>query len=177
MSERAEWYPSVETRYSNRPFPEYRYTPGISPHPITDPRGHSYNDDAAPNDTNTSSDPESLFLFGIDLHNAGYWWEAHEAWETVWLKMTPNTSVHHGLRGMIQAANAHLKLHQGKARAAARLRADFERCFDAALLHTADLVIHGLSLASWAGEVRDYYAHVERAEAGHDAGRFPYIRL
>ena len=179
MSERAEWYPSAEPRYSDRPFPEYRYTPGVSPHPITDPRGHSYSDGdgEVSNDAVTSSDPESLFLFGVDLHNAGYWWEAHETWETVWLKTTPNTSVHHGLRGLIQVANTHLKLHQGRARAVARLRSDFEGCFDAALLHTAELVIHGLVLAPWVGEVRDYYSHVGDGEAGHEPDRFPYIRL
>ncbi len=177
MSERADWYPRAETRYSKRPFPEYRYTPGVSPHPVADPRGHSYSGGEASGEPDTTSDPEGLFAFGADLHNAGYWWEAHEAWETVWLTVTPNTSIHHGLRGMIQVANAHLKLHQGKAQAVARLRSDFERCFDAALLHTPDLVIHGLALAPWAGEVRDYYTHIEKTEAGHDPGRFPYLRI
>lgn len=177
MSEPAGWYPNTETRYSRRPFPAYRYTPGVSPHPVADPLGHSYSDGEALDDINASSDPQGLFLFGVDLHNAGYWWEAHEAWETVWLKTMPNTSVRHGLRGMIQVANAHLKLHQEKPRAVARLRSDFERCFDAALLHTPDLVIQGMALAPWAGAVRGYYSRVEGGEAEHEPDRFPYIRL
>ena len=78
---------------------------------------------------------------------------------------------------MIQVANAHLKLHQGKPRAVARLRLDFEKCFDAALLHTPDLVIHGMALAPWAGAVRGYYSRIEDGEAGHEPDRFPYIRI
>ncbi|MFQ5661093.1 MAG: hypothetical protein ACE5GZ_11755 [Gammaproteobacteria bacterium] len=30
-------------RYTNRPFPSYRYVPGKAPHPTRDPDGHSYN--------------------------------------------------------------------------------------------------------------------------------------
>jgi predicted metal-dependent hydrolase len=29
--------------------------------------------------------PEALLQLGIDLYNAGYYWNAHEAWEQVWL--------------------------------------------------------------------------------------------
>jgi predicted metal-dependent hydrolase len=29
--------------------------------------------------------PEALLQLGIDLYNAGHYWNAHEAWEQVWL--------------------------------------------------------------------------------------------
>jgi predicted metal-dependent hydrolase len=29
--------------------------------------------------------PETLLQLGIDLYNAGHYWNAHEAWEQVWL--------------------------------------------------------------------------------------------
>jgi len=29
--------------------------------------------------------PEELLRLGIDLYNAGHYWNAHEAWEQVWL--------------------------------------------------------------------------------------------
>ena len=29
--------------------------------------------------------PEALLRLGIDLYNAGHYWNAHEAWEQVWL--------------------------------------------------------------------------------------------
>jgi uncharacterized protein len=30
--------------------------------------------------------PEDLLHLGIDLYNAGHYWNAHEAWEEVWLE-------------------------------------------------------------------------------------------
>ena len=30
--------------------------------------------------------PEELLRLGIDLYNAGHYWNAHEAWEEVWLE-------------------------------------------------------------------------------------------
>ncbi len=32
-----------------------------------------------------SLSPEALLQLGIDLYNAGHYWNAHEAWEEVWL--------------------------------------------------------------------------------------------
>ena len=68
------------------PFPPYSFVPGRFPHPVSDPAGHSFGAVtlAAP-----ALDPErwaenSRYLLGIDLFNAGYYWEAHEAWESLW---------------------------------------------------------------------------------------------
>ncbi len=70
----------------DEPFPPYSYVPGKFPHPIRDPQGHSFGkvetpiprpDAAAWRDCRT-------FLWGVDLFNAGYFWEAHEAWEQAW---------------------------------------------------------------------------------------------
>ncbi|HWC29573.1 MAG TPA: DUF309 domain-containing protein [Dehalococcoidia bacterium] len=32
-----------------------------------------------------SLSPEALLRLGIDLYNAGHYWNAHEAWEQVWM--------------------------------------------------------------------------------------------
>jgi predicted metal-dependent hydrolase len=32
-----------------------------------------------------SLSPEELLQLGVDLYNAGHYWNAHEAWEEVWL--------------------------------------------------------------------------------------------
>ncbi|MBZ0270634.1 DUF309 domain-containing protein [bacterium] len=46
-------------------------------------------------------------LFAVDLFNAGYYWEAHEAWEGLWRRAqgTPKLLLH----GLIQAAAVLLK--------------------------------------------------------------------
>ena len=67
-------------------FPPYSFVPGLFPHPISDPEGHSHGirEQAAapvgPDDWHTNRD----YLFGIDLFNHGYYWEAHEVWEGLW---------------------------------------------------------------------------------------------
>jgi uncharacterized protein len=40
--------------------------------------------------------PDELLQLGIDLYNAGHYWNAHEAWEEVWLESE------RGMRGFYQ---------------------------------------------------------------------------
>ena len=73
-------------RYTDRPFPSYRFIPGKAAHPTRDRDGHSYNEPPvrlAPFDPHDWYACEE-YLYGIDLFNHGYWWEAHEALEAVW---------------------------------------------------------------------------------------------
>src|SRR2546426_12089964 len=82
-------------RYSQRPFPAYRYVPGLHPHPQRDPAGHSYQPKPALNrhapwsiaDWRTLDD----WLYGVDLFNHFYFWEAHEAWEGLWAAVERET--------------------------------------------------------------------------------------
>jgi hypothetical protein len=52
------------------------------------------------------------YLFGIDLFNAGCFWEAHEAWEGVWHACGRQGSEADLLRGLIKLAAAGVKQHQ-----------------------------------------------------------------
>ncbi len=54
--------------------------------------------------------------WATDLHNRGYWWEAHEVWEQPWRAQPRDSAARHLLQGLIQLAAAHLKWHQGLAR-------------------------------------------------------------
>ncbi len=102
-------------RYSQRPFPAYRYVPGLHPHPTRDPAGHSYQSRPAlkchapwhPEDWRRLDD----WLYGVDLFNHFFFWEAHEAWEGLWAaapRATPPSLI---LQGLIQIAAALLKTH------------------------------------------------------------------
>ncbi len=162
-------FPSFGLQYSKHRLPAYRYVPGETPHPITDPEGHSYGADQT-----AADEPLEAFRYGVDLYNAGYWWEAHEARESVWLSITPNSAERHALRGMIQVANAFLKVHMARAGAVRKLQPDIESCFDAALLHAPNLAVLGFALAPWAEEVRNYLALTISSEI-HDLARYPYI--
>jgi len=102
-------------RYSARPFPRYRYVPGLHPHPHRDPAGHSYTPKPVLNRHApwTLDDWRSLddWLYGIDLFNHFYFWEAHEAWEGLWAAVARDSPPALMLQGLIQIAAALLKTH------------------------------------------------------------------
>lgn len=112
-------------RYSQRTFPAYRYVPGRTPHPRRDASGHSY---GAAQPSAPSWRPEQWasldnWLFGIDLFNYAYWWEAHEELEALW-HAGGRTSEHaRFVQGVIKLAAGSLNSWLGK-RDIARVQAE-----------------------------------------------------
>jgi uncharacterized protein len=51
-----------------------------------------------------SLNPEHLLQLGIDLYNAGHYWNAHEAWEEVWLESVRDLRAFY--QGLIQVTAA-----------------------------------------------------------------------
>jgi hypothetical protein len=68
--------------------------------------------------------PPPLFASGVEHFNAMRFWEAHEAWETLWL--AAESDLEQFLQGLIQLAAAYHHAKRGTLRGAVRL-------FDAAL--------------------------------------------
>jgi predicted metal-dependent hydrolase len=64
--------------------------------------------------------PEQAFLRGIDLYHAGFLWEAHEQWESVW-RVSSDPMEREFLQGLVQIAASLLKARSGNARGAAKL--------------------------------------------------------
>lgn len=62
------------------------------------------------------------YLYGFFLYRWGYYWEAHEIWEPVWMQCPPNSIERLLLQAIIQIANAALKESQHKTKAATRLQ-------------------------------------------------------
>ena len=48
-------------------------------------------------------------MYGVDLFNHRYWWEAHEAWEAIWLAAGRNSQAGCFIQGLIQLAAGQLK--------------------------------------------------------------------
>lgn len=104
----------IKNRYTEIPFPPYAHLPGDTPHPKK-AGGHSEQD----------SDPESFsitdqnwkehqdYLYGVDLYNAEFFWEAHVWWEAVW-KATPKGPERDFIQGLIKVAAAALKQRMGQ---------------------------------------------------------------
>ncbi|MBI4229476.1 MAG: DUF309 domain-containing protein [Planctomycetes bacterium] len=165
-------------RYApRRAFPPYRYVPGGGhPHPTADPKGHSH---GRVEETVTLPDPDDWrlcepYLFGADLYNFAYWWEAHEAWEALWQEGAPGDEQTVFLQGLIQAAAGLLKSHMGTHTGAAHLfSAARAKLGPVALAHTRYM---GLDLPPFL-EALD--AALAEASAGRaiPPGRVPMIRL
>lgn len=58
---------------------------------------------------------------GLKYLDTGFFWEAHEALEPVWMAAAPNSVDRHFVQGLIQFANASLKSVMQRQRAVLRL--------------------------------------------------------
>lgn len=100
-------------RHTQISFPPYRFIPGLNPHPVRDPLGHSYGRESGVLSYRAPEkwrDNES-YLFGVDLYNHAYWWESHEAWEDVWHTTDKGSAYGQFLQGLIQISAAFIKWH------------------------------------------------------------------
>jgi uncharacterized protein len=56
----------------------------------------------------------ALYLRGVELFNAGYYWEAHEAWEPLWHAHGRRGVIADVLRALIKLAAAGVKVLEGR---------------------------------------------------------------
>lgn len=103
-------------RYApSHPFPAYRYVPGSGqPHPVNDPSGHSFSNVKPP--PHAEWTPHlwpvlDAWLYGVDLYNHWYFWEAHEAWEGLWQVTDKTRPPALFVQALIQCSAAMLKVH------------------------------------------------------------------
>ena len=136
--------------------PPYAFVPGRSPHPVSDPQGHSFGITPAPPKSFTAEEWATSrdYLSGIDLFNHGYYWEAHEAWEVLWHACKRVGPTADFLKGLIHLAAAGVKVHEGRKvgvrNHAKRAAVLFERVRASRCL---GLELH--QLRSWSEEIAD----------------------
>ena len=100
---------------ADEPFPPYAFIPGRTPHPTSDPAGHSFGVTPV---VPAAIEPERWhecrpYLYGIDLFNGQYYWESHVAWESLWLACGRTGVVADFLKGLIKLAAAGVKTLEG----------------------------------------------------------------
>ena len=97
------------------PTPPYAYIPGQTPR----------HDDAlfAGLTASVTGDLTQTLAWraGLQYLDTGFFWEAPEALEPVWLATAPNSAERHLVQGLIQFANASLKQEMQRPRAVLRL--------------------------------------------------------
>ncbi len=157
-------------RYTPYPLPAYRFVAGLHPHPTRDPRGHSYGRRAAAA-APTAWQPDQWpalgpWLYGVDLFNAHFFWEAHEAWEELWASTKREALAGRLLQGLIQIAAALVKAHAGSVLGALSLsRQGLEQIRGVA---AARAELMGLDLRAVVASGEAYFAPL-------DHGRLPEI--
>ena len=109
-------------RLTALPLPPYAYVPGRSPHPIRHPAGHRY---GLPTPVYAALDPQHWaasepYRYGIDLFNHGYYWEAHEVWESLWRAHARTEPIARFLQALIALAAAGVKQRQDRVRGVQR---------------------------------------------------------
>lgn len=153
-------------RWTRRPFPPYRHLPGSTPHPHRDPAGHAVAVPEAPEGWSPDEWARlDAWLWGVDLFNHGYWWEAHEAFEALWHAAGRSGPRADFVQAAIHLAAACLNRRRGHEAAARRQAARAARGLEAAPAGTW----MGVDAAALAAEVRAW-----REDPGADP---PAIRL
>lgn len=146
----------VRPRYTSQAFPPYTYVPGQTPHPVSNPAGHMFGHELpkpAPLDPARWRESET-YLYGIDLFNHGYYWEAHETWESLWHAAGRTGEVADFLKGLIKLAAAGVKSSEGNP---AGVERHLNRAIE--LLSTADREFCGLEVTKL---IKQCHAEVRR---------------
>jgi len=114
-------------------FPDYAHVPGSNPRhreDLFDEICASVTPDMTVSDLSKTNAWQS----GLDLYRHGFYWEAHEVLEAVWMQCPQNSVERYFVQAIIQIANARLKLNMERSKAAGRL---FDRA--SILFHEAGL--------------------------------------
>jgi len=149
-------HPPTSRHCPDRPLPPYAYAPGRTPHPLNHPNGHGC---PGTDPADALRQPEAwredaAYLHGVDLYHAGFYWEAHEAWEGLWRQAERGSAQWSFLKGLIQLSAACLHLANGNS-------AGFQRLAEKGLRRLAACsggVFMGLDVARFAGEWRAFAA-------------------
>jgi len=142
---------SASTRLTNLPLPRVAFLPGRTARPA---RFECTLDEAALAPERWREN--TAWLFGVDLYNHGFAWEAHEVWEPLWLRASdPRHKLF--VQALIQCAASALKRALGEPSSSKRLA---ERaCLKfAALESELPAGYMGLAHAAFAADFRTFGA-------------------
>jgi hypothetical protein len=150
-----------------RELPDHRYLPGFNARPADEKHPLVKVPPERLHET-------ELFRFGVDLFNRSYFWEAHEAWETLW-QQCPEGPIRQALQGLIQLAAANLKEHLGVPSGALKLSRT--ACDRLEMAHTQGARL-GIDLAGLTRRAREhFFAKEMNARAGEPRPVSPGIRM
>jgi len=101
----------------------------------------------------------AAFQTGLEYLDTGYYWEAHEVLEPVWMVLPNNSDERYLVQALIQLANARLKLCMGRPKAALRLCGIVQKL----LWSISMTVVMGIDIAEVCNEVAGFAQHLRCA--------------
>jgi predicted metal-dependent hydrolase len=128
----------------------------VTPHPVTDPAGHSY---GQADGGEVTFEPERWrdcepYVQGLRLFNRGYYWEAHEVWESAWLSVGRAGPAADFLKGLIKWAAAGVKVREGRINGVARHLRRAAELLQAVAVDVTDDAFAGQSLGAMRAAVQ-----------------------
>ena len=156
----------IERYLPGRAFPPYAFLPGRDPHPTRDPRGHSYTEGEEPEAHHLPASEwreNQEYLFGCDLYNSGYLWEAHEAWESIWHPSKHDEVQADFLQGLIQCSAASLKIPMGQPEGLIKLSEQGTRRLEGVIKSMGSSYM-GLDVAGFVAEFRAFVSSAPTSE-------------
>jgi len=156
--------PTRPARFTDDAFPPYRYVPGQAPHPFAHEGGWGYGSErpVPPYHAPEHWQQSRAYLFGCDLFNADYWWEAHETWEELWHVAKPRDARwDHLLKGLIQLAACSLNRERAVHGGAKRLLQS--ACTTLQRAHTPNGPNFGLDLPALITQAQPHH----QSDTGH----------
>ena len=158
-----------ERRHEFAEFPPYTYDRNRERRPRVDsPAGRRAVEDYEPQPL----EPDNwrrcgVYLFAIDLFNRGWYWEAHEEWEALWVLAGRQGVTADFLKGLIKLAAAGVKCRESRVNGVARHTARAVELLEMVRSASRRDEYAGLSLPSLIHSGR---ALQSRAEAGELPG-------
>jgi hypothetical protein len=119
------------------------------------PDGHRFRmpESPAPPIVDDAWESSPAYLRGIELFNAGYYWEAHEAWESLWHAHGRRGPTAEIIQALIKLAAAGLKVREGRTAGVRTHAARAAALFDHAREAGGRIQI-GLDLEEWGDRAR-----------------------
>lgn len=161
--------------------PGYTFVPGSdTPHPIRDPRGHSYQRKSPPPRmlTPTNWAENRHYLLALDFFNHGFYWEAHEEWERLWRASGPDTAVGKFLKGLVKLSAAGVKVRENSIHGVRRHAASAGEVFADVAAEVGSEYFCGLefTLLQFAADRAAQISYKDRISSPHKPSRvFPFV--
>lgn len=134
--------------------PTHAYIPGRTPrHP--DGAFDTLRDTARPGDGAETLARSPAFVAGLHYLDTGYFWEAHDVLEPVWMALPDDSAERRFVQALIQLANGRLKLVMDRPRAALRLAALAHGLMADSLGRDRVMGVDPEQVASWIGALED----------------------